>query len=226
MDGGDGRITRYLWVTYDNGNSQVFSDGQTLPASTNSMTMAVTMPATLIDPPFAEDRADCPTGPIVFTEIGAGIMGSHSCFAADGSFNPSLTCMQRLFQSAGGSPRGGLYPTTDAEAAALSKGTLDDTMAFLNTQANLAIYGVDAGGAPQPFSVVRRRHRLFSESLSTTRVKDRHRPTVHIRRNAWTICGVHPAAMHRWHPAPTRLHSPTDTVGRAERQHHSTRMAV
>ena len=153
--GGVGTGTNHLWIVMDTGNTVILADGQAIPTSSNQMVMSVTVPATLIDPPFQDDKLDCSTGPIVMTELGASIMGSHSCFTADGSFNPSVFCLQRLFQAAGGSPKGTLYPNTDAAAAALSKGTLDDTMAFLNAQANIAIYGVDETGAPQPFSVVK-----------------------------------------------------------------------
>ena len=146
---------KHLWITQDTGNTLILADGDTIPATQNAITLSIVVPATLVDPVYAEDNQDCPTGPIVLTEAGAGIMGSHSCFAADGSFNPSVFCMQRLFQAAGGTPKGTLYPTTDAAATALDKGGLDATMAWLNTQTNLAIYGVDAGGAPQPFSVVK-----------------------------------------------------------------------
>lgn len=147
---------KHLWITQDTGNTLILADGEQLPSTTqNTVTISLVVPATLVDPVYAEDNQDCPTGPIVLTEAGAGIMGSHSCFAADGSFNPSIFCMQRLFQAAGGTSKGTLYPTTDAAAAALDKGGLDATMAWLNTQTNLAIYGVDAGGAPQPFSVVK-----------------------------------------------------------------------
>ncbi|NCA22465.1 MAG: hypothetical protein EBS86_15185, partial [Crocinitomicaceae bacterium] len=146
---------KHLWLTQDNGNTLILADGDQIPATVSNWTLSIVVPATLVDPPYAEDVEDCPTGPIVLTEAGAGMMGSHSCFAADGSFNPSVFCMQRLFQASGGTPKGALYPTTDAAAAALDKGGLDATMAWLNAQTNIAIYGVDAGGAPQPFSVVK-----------------------------------------------------------------------
>ena len=108
-----------------------------------------------------EDKMACPTGPIILTEIGAGIMSAESCFAADGSFNPSLYCMQRLFQAAGGTTKGTLYPTTEDQARALAKHdaagvlSMDATMEFLNTQSNLAIYGIDTTGVSQSFDVIK-----------------------------------------------------------------------
>ena len=152
--------TKTLWVTQDNG-VQIAHDGQTMYAErfTNYMQMTITMPATLVDPLLAPDLADCPTGPLVFTEVGAGLMGSHSCFKPDGSFNPTQYCLQELFQGAGGTAQGTAFPNTDAKVAALvqndpatGKPSLDATVAFLNNQANIAIYGVDMGGKPADFA--------------------------------------------------------------------------
>jgi hypothetical protein len=156
-------IVKHLWITQDTGNVVVGVDGQSLPAAQfyNAMTMVVTVPATLVDPLYAEDLADCPTGPLVFTEIGAGLMGSHSCFKPDGSFNPVSYCLQELFQAAGGTQQGQGFPSTDAKAAALvqkdSAGnpSLDATMAYLNNQGNIAIYGVDVNGAPVSFDTLK-----------------------------------------------------------------------
>jgi hypothetical protein len=98
---------------------------------------------------------------MVFTEIGAGLMSSHSCFKPDGSFNPVQYCLQELFQAAGGTQQGQGFPNTDAKAAALvikdSNGnpSLDATVANLNNQANIAMYGVDVNGAPVSFDTLK-----------------------------------------------------------------------
>jgi len=96
------------------------------------------------------------------TEVGAGLMGSHSCFKADGSFNPSLYCIQELWAAAGGSPNGRIYPKTDAQAAALAlndpttqQPSLDVTVAAFNNGVNIAMYGVDSNGAVQEFETIK-----------------------------------------------------------------------
>lgn len=147
-------MSKFLTVTLDNGQVMTVADGTTIPkaAFNNMVTLAVTVPATLVDPIFADDKADCPTGPMVFTEIGAGLMGAHSCFKADGSFNPTQYCLQELFRAAGGTPQGTAFPNTDAKAAALVvNNSLDDTVAQLNKLATIALYGVDMNGAEATF---------------------------------------------------------------------------
>lgn len=132
-----------------------FTDGQSVNASSlnTKVTFTFQMPATLADPPLAADLADCPTGPLVTTEVGAGLMGSHSCFKTDGSFNPTAYCLQELFTAAGGTQQGTDWPATDAAAAKLvaPSGTLDDTVAALNRLGNIAVYGVDMNGAMVDF---------------------------------------------------------------------------
>lgn len=148
--------TKALLINYDVLMSGTqFVDGQSIDATTlnTKVTFTFQMPATLIDPPLAADLADCPTGPLVLTEVGAGLMGSHSCFKPDGSFNPNAYCLQELFQAAGGTKQGTDWPATDAAAAKLvaPSGTLDDTVAALNRLGNIAIYGVDMNGAMVDF---------------------------------------------------------------------------
>ena len=149
--------TKYVWISMDNGRTVIRSEGQQLNSSQlySTMIMNCLVPATLADPTFEEDTRACPSGPIVLTEIGAGIMGSNTCFDSNGVFSPNVSCLQRLFISAGGTTKGTLYPTTDEQAKALTRGDMDATMDYLNAQANLAIYGVDGNGSPQPFSVVK-----------------------------------------------------------------------
>ena len=153
-------VTKHMWVNKDNGNTVIGVDGQVLPARLffNLLQIAMTVPATLVDPIFDADKLDCPTGPIVLTEIGAGLMGSHSCFKPDGSFNPTQYCLQELFQAAGGTSAGNLFPNTDDKAAALvkmdkkGKPSLDATVAYLNGIGNIAMYGVDMNGAEASFT--------------------------------------------------------------------------
>lgn len=152
------QVPNRLWILYDNGTSTSFPDQVAIqPAQIqNTMTMVITVPATLMDPRFSDDITDCPTGPIVTTEIGAGIMGSHSCFKPDGSFNPNQYCMQELFQAAGGTPQGTLFPNSQATINALllpnaTSPSIDATVAGLNNGANIAMYGMDLNGAQASF---------------------------------------------------------------------------
>jgi hypothetical protein len=143
--------SRNLLLTYDVlAASTNFADGQVIntAALNTKVTFTFQMPATLADPPLEEDLADCPSGPLVTTEVGAGLMGAHSCFKPDGTFNPTAYCLQELFQSAGGTKAGTAWPGTDAAAAALvaKSGTLDDTVAILNNLGSIANYGTDMNG--------------------------------------------------------------------------------
>ena len=144
-----------LSIQLDNGGAFNVADGSTIPKArlNNSANLSVIIPATLVDPAFPDDKADCPTGPIVFTEVGAGLMGSHSCFKPDGSFNASQFCLQELFMAAGGTQSGTDYPNTDAKAAALVvNGSIDDTTARLNNLGSIAQYGFDANGVGADFA--------------------------------------------------------------------------
>lgn len=148
-------VPKILFLHRDRGQPLMIADGTTLPGSSyaSAAGFAVQIPATLVDPPIPEDMADCPTGPIVTTQVGAGLMGSHSCFKADGSFNPTAYCLQELYQGAGGLAAGTDYPATDAQAAALVvNNSLDDTVAALNDLGNIAFYGVKLDGSPVDFA--------------------------------------------------------------------------
>ena len=140
----------YLWITVDKGAAVIAADSQTLLGATlnNTMQMLFQVPATLIDPIFEEDKADCPTGPLVTTAIGAGLMGSHSCYNPDGTFNPSVFCLQELFGAAGGTEAGTGWPTAAGAPwvqndPTTGKPSLDLTTTFLNNQAQIALYGID-----------------------------------------------------------------------------------
>jgi hypothetical protein len=145
-----------LVVKLDNGRNYFIPDGSSLKGSLlqNSVTITLQCPATLDDPYYQMDLQACPTGPIVFTPAGAGMMGSHSCYKADGSFNPSVFCLQELFTGAGGTEHGTLYPNDQVGADAIvqknSSGQpdLDLTSAFLNDLGSKAIYGTDGAGKP------------------------------------------------------------------------------
>jgi hypothetical protein len=157
-------LPNYLTIITDTGYEIVQIDGTTVGSQyiNNSMQMIFQVPATLIDPVFADDKIDCPSGPLVTTSVGAGLMGSHSCYKPDGSFNPSIFCMQELFGSAGGTPAGKGYPGTAAAAAALvqndpttGKPSLDATMTYLNNQSQIALYGTDMNNAAVDFSTLK-----------------------------------------------------------------------
>jgi len=157
-------VRKWLSVIMDNRRTVNAIEGDSMPVSKlrNVVTIQFTMPTSLEEPMYADDKDLCPSGPIVTTETGAGIMGANSCFNADGTFNPSLYCMQQLFQSSGGTPEGTLFPKSQADARALAekdpstgKLSLDTTIQKFNNKSNIAIYGYDANGSPQPFANVK-----------------------------------------------------------------------
>jgi len=147
-----------LYIIRDNGTQLAKAGGDTFEkrALNSTVSMNLIVPATLADPYYREDAEFCPTGPMVLTAEGAGRLGANSCFKIDGSFNPSVFCLQRLWAGAGAEPKGRLYPNTAAAAAALAKPTLDETMNMFNNQVNIALYGVDMGGGPQEFETIRK----------------------------------------------------------------------
>jgi hypothetical protein len=155
-------LTKALTIWLDNGLTVTIPDGQSFTPTQNipqmfplnKMTMALTVPATLVDPVFASDIKACPTGPLIFTEIGAGLMSSHSCYKPDGSFNPTQYCLQELFQAAGGTPQGTAYPNSPAAVQQLlvkdpsGNPSLDLTVQQLNNLGSVALYGTDTQGNP------------------------------------------------------------------------------
>jgi hypothetical protein len=136
--------------------------------------MNFTVPATLVEPYYSNDKPNCPTGPIVFTEGGSGMMGANSCFKPDGSFNANSSCMQELWAAAGGTAQGKGYPSTDAKAKDLVKPdpatgapSLNATVDSFNNGVNIALYGVDSNGAPQDFQIIKD-NALFYLGISMT----------------------------------------------------------
>jgi len=160
MDPGSGGAP-HLWVQQDNGQTQILDgNGGGLDPSliNNVVQFTVQIPATLVGPAFTDDLTLCPSGPMVFTAVGSGLMGSHSCFKADGSFNPTQFCLQELWSGAGGTSAGQGFPNTDAKASALivadpttKAPSMDATVAALNNLGSIALYGVDSTGAQAPF---------------------------------------------------------------------------
>ena len=142
-----------LTLKMDNGTVRQASEKDTVRKLQSGVTINVTMPATLGDPFYDVDLPKCPAGPMVLTEAGAGMMGANSCYKADGSFNPTIHCLTQLFEAAGGTSAGTLYPDTAAKAAALVvNGSLDDTIDRLNDLGSIALYGTDNNGAPSGFA--------------------------------------------------------------------------
>jgi len=160
----------YLYINNDIGGNIVFPSGSMVPVADvqNIIQMSFTVPATLADPHHDIDRQECQTGPIVTTSVGSGLMGANSCYSADGSFNPSLSCIRQLFIGAGGTPQGKSYPQTEADAKTWDKGSLDATVDYLNDLYNKASYGTDLDGAPvTDFAVVQNASmQLFGYSLN------------------------------------------------------------
>ena len=155
-----GASTQHLWLTKDDGRSHIVADGSNLDKrfTYNVVSIVLKVPATLVDPYYTSDVQACPTGPMIYTELGAGLLGANSCFGADGSFNPSLRCIQQLFTGASGTAAGTLYPRTNAGAAALVKNNangvpdLDATASFLNNLGDIALYGKNSEGATVSFA--------------------------------------------------------------------------
>lgn len=156
--------SNFLYIKRDNGSTVTIPSGANISAKRffNKFTLNITIPATLVDPYYADDKADCPSGPIIMTGQGAALMGANSCFAADGSFSPTLGCIRMLFGSAGGTAKGTLYPQSEADAQALAqkdpatgKLALDATVAYFNNMTNIALYGIDSNGGPAKFDEIK-----------------------------------------------------------------------
>lgn len=153
-DPGDDYSANVLTITQDTGGVIRAREGDLIPAAklNNSVSIVATIPASLRGPYYDVDQELCAAGPMVFTEIGAGIMGANSCYDAKGKFNPSVYCLTKLFEAVGGTSAGTLYPDTPAKASALVvNGSLDATVDALNNRASIAMYGVDNNGAPSGF---------------------------------------------------------------------------
>ena len=142
---------KHSWMTMDDGSVIVTPEHGTVTQDQlrSIITLSVKIPATLVAPTYPEE---CQGAPLMFTKEGVGLMGANPCFKEDGSFNPSLICIQRLFLAAGGKPTGTAYPKSAAPYAAK---TMDAVLTEFNEKVNVAIYGVDSTGAPQDFTLVR-----------------------------------------------------------------------
>ncbi len=151
-----GKSTQTLVVTKDDGRSHFVTDGSQLKRTLlqNQVTLVLQVPATLDDPYYDMDVEACPSGPIIYTPAGAGMMGSNSCYNGDGSFNPSVFCLQDLFTGAGGTEQGTLYPNDQNGVNAIlqknsgGKPDLEATSAFLSDLGSKANYGTDGTGKP------------------------------------------------------------------------------
>ena len=117
------------------------------------VSISVMIPATLADPFYDVDVTECPAGPLNLTAAGAGLMGANSCYNAKGQFNPTVYCLTQLFEAAGGTSSGTLYPDTPEKARALVvNNSLDATIDSINNMANSALYGIDNNDAPVGFA--------------------------------------------------------------------------
>ena len=117
------------------------------------VSISVMIPATLADPFYDVDVTECPAGPLNLTAAGAGLMGANSCYNAKGQFNPTVYCLTQLFEAAGGTSAGTLYPDTPEKARALVvNNSLDATIDSINNMANSALYGIDNNDAPVGFA--------------------------------------------------------------------------
>ena len=159
-DGGTAKAA-FLYIKLDNGNTKIAAAG-TQPKILdfyNFIAFTFQMPGSLTEPYYDEDKNACPTGPLILTEIGAGLMGANSCFDSAGVFSASLSCIRNLFIGCGGTNKGTLYPKTAADAAALAqkdpatgKVAIDATVTYLNNLTNIALFGVDSNNSPVGFA--------------------------------------------------------------------------
>ena len=152
--------TKQLWIKMDTGTNYIGSDGDVLESRLfkSILSITVTCPVTLVDPVYDFDVEVCPSGPMIFTEAGAGIMGSNSCYKSDGTFNPSLYCIQQLFTGAGGNQNGTLWPDSKEKLAAIVKSVngvpdIDATSSFLSNLGNIATYAQDQNGSAVTFEI-------------------------------------------------------------------------
>ena len=152
--------TKQLWIKMDTGTNYIGTDGDVLESRLfkSVLSISVTCPATLVDPTYDFDVDACPSGPMIFTEVGAGIMGSNSCYKPDGTFNPSMYCIQELFTGAGGNQNGTLWPDTNEKLAAVIQKVngvpdIGATSVFLNNLGNIATYAQDQNGASVSFDI-------------------------------------------------------------------------
>lgn len=142
-----------LTLKLDNGSVLQAAEKGTIRKLQSGVTLNIKVPATLADPYYDVDLGACPAGPMVLTEAGAGMMGANSCYDAKGQFNPTIHCLTQLFEAAGGTSAGTLYPDTAAKAKALVvNGSLDETVDQLNNLGSIALYGTDNNGAPSGFA--------------------------------------------------------------------------
>lgn len=149
-----------MYLIFDNGQTMPIPNGTRLPATLgpapNKVIFGMIHAATVSDTPFPTLNGIFPTGPFIFTPIGATLMKANSCYDQSGNFNPTTGCLTGLFVGAGGLPTGTLYPNTDAAVKTLldrvgKNPTLDDVTDFINNRSNIAIYGVDMTGRPATF---------------------------------------------------------------------------
>lgn len=153
-------VPKTLWITTDVGGTIIYQEGQTVTGNQlgAAITFNVTVPATLSGPLYADDQLACATGPMVFTEVGAGLMSSHSCVTPTGGFNVTPYCLQTLFTAAGGTQQGTAWPSSQAAATQLAqnnsagKPDIDATAAYLNNLGSIAQYGVDSNNKPVSFT--------------------------------------------------------------------------
>jgi hypothetical protein len=116
------------------------------------------VPATLRDPPVAEDMERCPIGPIVVTEEGAKRMKSGVCDQpyngqpqGPGNYNPE--CLKSLFIMSGCNEKGKMYPGSPDKATALSRDEkttdnldMGDVIAKVDNLYSIATSGQDQEG--------------------------------------------------------------------------------
>ena len=154
-----------MYLLFDNGQTMPIPNGTRLPPilgpAPNKAVFGMFHAATVSDTPFSVLNGMYPTGPFIFTPLGATLMGANSCYDQNGNFNPTPGCLTGLWVGAGGLPAGKLYPNTPAAITTLlaqigTNPTLDDVTTFINNGTNIGMYGVDMNGVPASFDVYKK----------------------------------------------------------------------
>jgi hypothetical protein len=142
-----------ITLNMDDGSVKQATTGASSGRVQTNVQLNVMVPATLANPFYDVDVTECPAGPLILTAAGAGLMGANSCYNAKGQFNPTVYCLTQLFEAAGGTSAGTLYPDTPEKARALVvNNSLDATVDSINNMANSALYGIDNNDAPVGFA--------------------------------------------------------------------------
>lgn len=129
-------------------NRQMRSDGGTSGFS-------IIIPGFLGEPEYDDDKDKCPTGPILGTPMSMGSMGTNPCFKPGGQFDPNMECVRDLYDSAGCTMSGTMYPNNkenydlivnETKKSAGGSLTIDSMVDWIQNIAQIGRFGVDLMG--------------------------------------------------------------------------------